>query len=108
MRAAGLILLPVHYNQGIFYAPYPKVDTYLSGGPLGENGGHVSNIALSEADKIVKCPQSAFIEDAVTVDLRAEPDPRKYLVEWVPCGLWRICNESYICCHIKINGAVTE
>ena len=62
---------PVHYAQGIFYVPYPKVDASLSGGPLDETGGHVSNIVLSEANKIAKCLQSAFVLDAVVVALHA-------------------------------------
>ena len=36
MRAATLILRPVHDAQGIFYTPHPKFDVSLSGSPLGD------------------------------------------------------------------------
>ena len=99
-------MIPVHYAQGIFYAPYTKVDSSLSGGPLGETGYHVSNIALSEADKIVEFLYSDFISDDVVIALCAKPGPIRGLVGWVTFGLWRSQNYQYICCHIKINGAV--
>ena len=86
MRAAAIILRPVHYAQGIFYALNPKVDASLSGGTLEETGGHVSNISLGEANKVVECFQSTFITDDVVVALRAEPDPCEDLVNWVPIG----------------------
>ena len=86
---------------------YPKVDASLSGSPLVDTGGLVSNIAISEANGITKCLQSALITDVVEVYLRAKPHPSKGLVNWVPCGLWRIPNYRYICCHIKTNCAVT-
>ena len=80
----AIILRPVKYSQCIFYAPHPQFDVSLSGGPLGETRGHVSNIALSEANAIVECLQSSFIADAVSVSLCAEPDPFEGLVNWVP------------------------
>ena len=71
MRAAAIILRPVHYAQGIFYALNPKVDASLSGGTLEETGGHVSNIYHSKANKTAELLQSAFIVDYVAVALRA-------------------------------------
>ena len=88
-RSAALILHPVHDAKGIFYVPHPKVDVFLSGGTHGETRGHVLNIALSEANKVVECLQSTFIVDSVAVALRAKPNPCKGLVNWFPSGRWR-------------------
>ena len=82
-----LILRPVHYSQAKFYASHTKVDASLSSGPLGETRGHVSNIALSEAEEIDECLKSTFIADDIVVALRAKPDPSKDLVYYIPCGL---------------------
>ena len=79
----ALILHPVHYAYGIFYASHTKVDASLSSGPLVETGYHVSNIAFSEVETIVECLHSAFIVDAVAVALRAETDTSKGLVHLV-------------------------
>ena len=78
------------------FTPHPKVDASLSGGTLGETRGHVSNVALSEANEVFKCPHSAFTADAVAVALRTRPDPCEGLVNWIISGRWRNHNWRYI------------
>ena len=83
-------------TQGIFDVSHIKFDASLSGGSIGEARSHVLNVALREADIIVKCLQSTFITDAVAVFLHTKPNPFKGLFHWIPSGMWGNRNYGYI------------